>query len=272
MKDVDVVIRRARGLEDYDAVVELQKEVWGYTALEDIAAQPMLMISDRFGGCVLVAQDAAGRYIGFSFAKPGWTREKKLLWWSHMTAVVSEYRNKDIGLRLKLRQREEALAEGIDEIHWTFDPMQALNAHFNIHKLGCIVREYEVNIYGASLSPLHRGLPTDRFAAEWYLNSERVKERLSSSEPPMIMRDFDAIPRINPTGSGPNLGLEESPLLLETPVNVNELKESDLAAAKRWQDNIRVSCLHYFHQGYKATDFIMVDKPRPQAFYVLEKD
>jgi len=265
MTDVDVVIRRAQGLQDYDAVVELQKEVWGYTALEDIAAQPMLMISDRFGGCVLVAQDSTGKFIGFSFAKPGWTREKKLFWWSHMTAVTDEYRNHAIGLRLKLRQREEALAEGIDEIHWTFDPLQALNAHFNVHKLGVIVREYEENIYGTSLSPLHRGLPTDRFVAEWHLSSERVKERIGSSEPAVIMRDIDRIPRIT------DLTSRESPLLLEIPLNLNELKKLDLARAKEWQDKVRAACFHYFHAGYAVTDFILLDKPRQQTFYVLEK-
>jgi predicted GNAT superfamily acetyltransferase len=271
MKDVDLVIRRAVGLADYDAVVQLQKEIWGYSALEDIAAQPMLMIANRFGGCVLVAEEPSGKFIGFSFAKPGWDAGKKRLWWSHMTAVTEEYRNKDIGLRLKLRQREEALAEGIEQILWTFDPLQAMNAHFNIHKLGAIVREYEENVYGVSLSPLHRGLPTDRFLAEWHLNSDHVKERVDR-EPTFILRDFDRIPRINPANAEPDLRLEESLLLLEIPVNINELKKTDLALARDWQSKIRRASLHYFHLGYVVTDFIYADKPRPQALYLLEKN
>jgi predicted GNAT superfamily acetyltransferase len=272
MQDVDVEIRRARGLEDYNAVVELQKEVWGYTALEDIAAQPMLMIANRFGGCVLVAEDASGRIIGFSFAKPGWNRDRKLLWWSHMTAVVQDYRGRNIGFRLKERQRAEAIAEGIEEIQWTFDPLQAMNAQFNVHKLGVVIREYEENIYGASLSPLHQGLPTDRFVAEWHLNSLRVRERLATSEPPVIFRDCDRIQRINGPDRQPNLGLRESPLLLEIPGNVNELKKTDLEQAKDWQGKIRASCLNYFGAGYIVTDFILVDNPRPQALYVLENE
>src|SRR5207249_8318897 len=89
------------------------------------------------GGAVLVAQEPSGRMIGFSMANLGWipeNEEKKLFWWSHMTAVVDDYRNKGLGLQLKLRQREEALASGIDEIHWTFDPLQRLNAHFNLRR------------------------------------------------------------------------------------------------------------------------------------------
>src|SRR5687768_3511936 len=141
MKEVGLEIRRARGLEDYQAIVELQKAVWGYSEAEDIAAVPILMIANRFGGAVLVAQESTGRLVGFSMANLGWTREKKPFWWSHMTAVLEEYRERDVGHRLKMSQRDEALVSGIDEIHWTFDPLQALNAYFNIRKLGVIVWE-----------------------------------------------------------------------------------------------------------------------------------
>jgi chorismate synthase len=259
MKDVDVHIRRARGLEDYQAVVQLQKEVWHFTEMEDIAAVPILMIANRFGGAVLVAQDASGRYVGFAMANLGWSNQKKLFWWSHMTAVIEEYRGRDVGLRLKMKQREEALASGIDEIHWTFDPLQALNAHFNIHKLGAIVREHEENVYGISSSPLHRGLRTDRFIAEWHLKKSRGAG--------VILRDFDRMPRINEVTGESKLGLKESPLLLEIPKDIASLKEHDVATAKRWQDAVRDASQHYFNARYVITDFILVDR----AFYVLEK-
>jgi len=271
MKEVDVQIRRAKGLEDYQAVLELEKRVWGYTETDDLAAVPILMIANRFGGSVLIARESSGRFVGFSMANLGWTRQKKLFWWSHMTAVLEEYRNRDIGLRLKMRQREEAQAAGIDEIQWTFDPLQALNAHFNIHKLGVIVREHEENVYGYSTSPLHHGLPTDRFIAEWHLNSDRVRERLSGAKHPLILRDFDRILRINTPDSEPNLRSEESPLLLEIPASISKLKQTDAAQATDWQDKIRAASQHYFKAGYTITDFILVDQPLPQAFYVLEK-
>src|SRR5690349_14800918 len=94
IKEVDVRIRRAEGLVDYQACIELQKEVWGFTQTEDLAALPMLMVGNRFGGNVLVAQDPSGRFIGFSFALPAWRRNGTRLWWSHMTAVLQEYRSK----------------------------------------------------------------------------------------------------------------------------------------------------------------------------------
>jgi predicted GNAT superfamily acetyltransferase len=265
MADVDVRIRRAEGLDDYLACVEIQKAVWGYTEMEDIAAQPMLMIGNRFGGSVLVAQDPAARCIGFSFALPAWKADRKRFWWSHMTAVVPEYRNRNLGLSLKLRQREEALTAGIDTIEWTFDPLQALNAHFNVSKLGVIVREYEENVYGFTTSALHRGLATDRFVAEWLLNSDRVKTRLQSSESAVIIRDIDRMLRINEGIAEPNLSLDDEILLLEIPADLNALKAKDLEQAKQWQSHVRSACLHYFRAGYADTDFL-----RPNM-YVLEK-
>ena len=233
MKEVDVHIRRALGVEDYRKVVELEKEVWGFTDPTDLTAVPILMIANRFGGAVLVAEDASHRMIGFSMANLGSTSDKRLFWWSHMTAVVDEYKNKGVGLRLKLRQREEALACGIDEIHWTFDPLQVLNAHFNLRKLGVIVRYYEENVYGYSSSRLHQGLPTDRVVAEWHLNAERPKT------------------------SGKQV-------FVEIPADINELRRTDITAAQAWQDRVRAACQEYFREGYVITDF---DNGR----YVLQK-
>ena len=224
--DLDVQIRRARGLADYEKIVDLEKEVWGYSEAADLAAVPILMIANQLGGAVLVAEEPAGRMIGFAMANLGWTKEKKLFWWSHMTAVIDEYRNQGIGLRLKLRQREEALAAGIDEIDWTFDPLQAMNGHFNLHKLGVIVRQYEENVYGYSSSRLHQGLPTDRFVAEWHLN----------------------FPHSKPARAGITVSVE-------IPPNINELKKTDLAAAKACQDRVRTACQKYFQDGYVITDF-----------------
>ena len=96
-----------------------------------------------------------------------------------MLAVAPEYRNRGVGKMLKLAQREDALARGIELIEWTFDPLEAKNAFFNIEKLGAIVRRYTPDFYGASTSPLHGNLPTDRLHAEWWLRTARVRSLLS---------------------------------------------------------------------------------------------
>jgi predicted GNAT superfamily acetyltransferase len=98
---------------------------------------------------------------------------------SHMVAVLDEYQNREMGRMLKLAQRENALDRGINLIEWTFDPLRLKNAHFNIERLGAIVRHYLSNLYGRTSSPLHAGLPTDRLVAEWWVRSQRVEAVLA---------------------------------------------------------------------------------------------
>src|SRR5205814_9691560 len=105
-----------------------------------------------------------------------------------------QYRNFGLGQRLKLAQREEALARGIELIEWTFDPLEIKNAHLNIAKLGAIARTYSVNHYGMSSSPLQGGLPTDRLVAEWWLRSRRVEEALGGSQPKLDSRNAIEVP------------------------------------------------------------------------------
>jgi predicted GNAT superfamily acetyltransferase len=117
--------------------------------------------------------------IGFLGAIPGIPSEGGPYLHSHMLGVLPKYRDRGVGRRLKLAQREEALARGIEMIEWTFDPLELKNAYFNIERLGSIVRQYVENLYGVTASPLHGGLPTDRCAAEWWLRSPRVEDAVA---------------------------------------------------------------------------------------------
>jgi predicted GNAT superfamily acetyltransferase len=115
--------------------------------------------------------------VGFCLAVPGFhgtSNEAGRYLHSHMLAVLPEYRRAGVGRRLKLEQRRDALGRGIRLIEWTFDPLEWKNAAFNLNRLGAIARRYVPNQYGISSSPLHRGLPTDRLIAEWWLASPRV--------------------------------------------------------------------------------------------------
>jgi predicted GNAT superfamily acetyltransferase len=119
----------------------------------------------------------AGSLIGFAMALPGISGARPYLH-SHMLAVNPAYRNQGIGRRLKLFQREEALARGITLMEWTFDPLEIKNSFLNLGKLGAIVRRYAPNFYGVSSSRLHGEVPTDRLCAEWWLDSDWVNSVL----------------------------------------------------------------------------------------------
>ena len=170
-----IQIRPAKGIDELDACVQLQVATWGYDA-SDIVPRRLFSLATRIGGQVLGAF-AADRLVGFLLALPGFRNGCGYLH-SHMLAVVPELRNSGLGARIKLAQREDALARGIDLIEWTFDPLVAKNAYLNLHRLGAIARRYAHNFYGPTSSPLQGGLPTDRLYAEWWLRSDRVLRAL----------------------------------------------------------------------------------------------
>jgi predicted GNAT superfamily acetyltransferase len=139
------------------------------------------VVAHKIGGHAIGAYDGGGM-VGFCLAIPGLKAGGKAYLHSHMLGVLPEYHNLGVGRRLKLAQREDALARGIDLIEWTFDPLEIKNAFFNMERLGAIVRRYVENQYGTTTSPLHGGLPTDRCVAEWWVASDRVN-RVLAKEP-----------------------------------------------------------------------------------------
>jgi predicted GNAT superfamily acetyltransferase len=175
-------IRQLFHLEEFEDVLTLQKAIWSYED-SDLIPMRFLAVVARVGGHVFGAY-AGPHMVGFCFAIPGFKPGGRLYLHSHMLGVLPAYRNARIGRRLKLRQRDDALARGIPLIEWTFDPLELKNAFLNIEKLGAIVRVYKENQYGATTSPLHGGLPTDRCIAEWWLDSPRVHGILGGTGDP----------------------------------------------------------------------------------------
>jgi predicted GNAT superfamily acetyltransferase len=178
-----IVIRQCRGIDELRACVALQKEVWNFSDA-DLVPLRMFVVAEKVGGQVMGAFTGDGM-VGFALSIPG-TRSGNLYLHSHMLAVRKEYRNHGLGRRLKLFQREDALARGIELIEWTFDPLEIKNAYLNIEKLGAIVRRYNINQYGITSSPLQGGLPSDRLIAEWWLQSRRVKTLLETGKHPPL--------------------------------------------------------------------------------------
>jgi predicted GNAT superfamily acetyltransferase len=164
-------IRSVSTLEEFARCVALQIAVWGYND-GDTVPRRVFVVAERIGGQVLGAFDG-DTMVGFAMSLPGY-RDGRSYLHSHMLAVLPEYRNAGIGRRLKLAQRDEAIARGFDLMEWTFDPLEIRNAHLNIARLGAIARRYQPDFYGPSTSPLQGGLPTDRLYAEWWLRSPRV--------------------------------------------------------------------------------------------------
>jgi len=158
---------------EFNDAVRLQQEIWGFRDIELLPLR-LFVVATKIGGQAFGAFDGR-RMVGFALSIPGLKAGGKTYLHSHMLGVLAGYRDSGVGRRLKLAQRDDALARGIDLIEWTFDPLEIKNAYFNIERLGAVVRRYVLNQYGTTTSHLHGGLPTDRCVAEWWIGSPRVK-------------------------------------------------------------------------------------------------
>ncbi len=176
-----IAIRNCQGIDELRACVALQKEIWNFSDA-DLVPLRMFVVAEKVGGQVMGAFDGI-EMVGFALSVPG-ARSGHVYLHSHMLAVRKEHRNSGLGRRLKLLQREDALARGMELIEWTFDPLEIKNAYLNIEKLGAISRRYNINQYGVTSSPLQGGLPSDRLIAEWWLKSKRVERLLSTGKNP----------------------------------------------------------------------------------------
>ncbi|HEX3374897.1 MAG TPA: GNAT family N-acetyltransferase [Edaphobacter sp.] len=187
----NIQIQPLTTLEQFERCCVLQIEVWGYSD-GDVIPRRVFVVAQRIGGQVIGAYEGE-TLVGFAMSLPGY-RDGKPYLHSHMLAVLPQYRNAGIGRRLKLAQRDDAIARGFDLMEWTFDPLEIRNAHLNIARLGVIVRRYQPDFYGPSSSPLQGGLPTDRLYAEWWLRSARVESTLRGEAQPIDVIERITVP------------------------------------------------------------------------------
>src|SRR5262252_8498750 len=170
-----IVIRDIEGVAELRAVEALQKEVWGS---DDLDVVPLtLLVASRAVGATLIGAYDGGRLVGFVYGFTGY-EHGQVTHHSHMLAVKPGYRNHKLGFKLKLAQRERVLAQGITRITWTFDPLQSLNAHLNFGNLGVVSDSYKTNFYGEATSSFLHQAGTDRLWVTWFLDSQRVRERI----------------------------------------------------------------------------------------------
>jgi predicted GNAT superfamily acetyltransferase len=273
-------IRELHGLDDYRAVVDLERAIWGYTDSGDLVTVPVFIITVKRGGILLGAFDAEDRMIGFAFSIVG-IKNGRPTQWSHMMGVLPEHRRTGLGRALKLAQRERALSAGFDLMEWTFDPLQALNAHLNFAKLGVICEEYVQNLYGESTSALHRGTPTDRFVVEWLLREPHVERRIQKPDG-LTVRDSSAsaAPVVNETVERgkwrgplpPDLSRDENRLWVEIPARFTEMQSEAPELALEWRLATRAIFTTYFAWGYRAVDFELHRESGAGRYLLARKD
>jgi predicted GNAT superfamily acetyltransferase len=280
-----VSYRDLKTLEEYAAVVDLERRIWG-PGYDEVVPVPILAVTVKRGGILVGAFDG-DRLVGFVYSLPG-IKDGKPTQWSHMLGVIDGFRNAGVGRELKLLQRGRTLAMGLDLVEWTYDPMQAMNAHLNFTKLGVIVEEYEENVYGESTSPLHRGNPTDRFVAEWWIRTPHVERRLADAvsasqglRPELKLRtselaDAPPVNRVAMTGEwlesvDVDLSLDARRLLVDIPMGFTDMLARHGELALAWRICTRAIFTTYFDRGYRAVDFVL-DRQARKGTYLLTRN
>lgn len=277
----DISIRDLTTIDEFRRVVALEQQIWGYTDPGDLVTVPVFIFTVHRGATLIGAfapsvphapvdapeqasLSGSGLMVGFAYGVVG-MKEQRPMQWSHMAGVLPEFRG-GLGFRLKLAQRERALAQGLDLIEWTFDPLQAMNAHFNFAKLGCVADEYAVNFYGESTSALHRGTPTDRLVASWNIAEPHVIRRIDQ---PAGLRarahDVAEAPVANITSIEAgwrtigrlNTEIDDRRLWIEIPTGFTEMQQRAPDRALQWRLQTRELFETYFSRGYRAVDFLL---------------
>lgn len=260
-----IVFRSLSSLPDYEACIELQRVTWGRD-FSDVVPLSILKIVQKAGGIAAGAFSPEGQMLGFVLGLAG-VKAGKVFHWSHMLAVDPEARDLGLGTRLKLYQRQVLLEQKIEEVQWTYDPLEARNANLNFNHLGVGIAEYVEDMYEGELwSDLAKGIGTDRFIVSWKIASERVLRVLAGLRPDSAR--FREAPVANP---GAETGeLPDAPLVrIEIPQSIQDVKTERPEEASAWRTSTRRAFEHYLGRGYHVDAFYRDPGPG-RCFYGLE--
>lgn len=278
---MDIEIRLCKTWDECLQCEELQKNVWEMPDYRDAVPANFLITAIKNGG-LLVGAFRGDEMVGFAFGFLGSESDaarpdgRHLKHTSHMLAVVPDARTKGLGAQLKWFQRDAALAQGLDLMTWTYDPLQAVNAHLNLTRLGAVARRYYRNAYGDMTDALNVGLASDRFEVEWWLDSARVR----AAAPPTANAPQTAmgtkVYSIEWNSEGFPLITAEDPLVgdtlwVEIPAEINTIKAGNLALAIQWRERTRSTFERAFAAGYIATGLVAKSDTdgRTRVWYVL---
>ncbi|UTR09012.1 GNAT family N-acetyltransferase [Evansella sp. LMS18] len=266
-----LIIRELMEVEEMIHVQGLEELVWGM----DPVPYHQTFTAVKNGGIMLGAFKN-NTLAGFLYSFPGFHEEKGTYLYSHMLGIHPEHRRAGLGEKLKRHQRELALKKGYRLITWTFDPLESVNAYLNLTKLRAIGAQYMENYYGNLDDSLNRGLPSDRFLAEWHIDSphaESVVAAKADTAEGCLLLDT----KINSAGfavpvetSVAEEGDAAACYLAAIPNNFQVIKKEDSSLAAEWRMRTRKIISSLISSGYVA-ESVMKEKQHNRCLYVFKK-
>lgn len=273
----EFVIRELESIPDLRRAIQLEKEVWGLSDL-DVTPLTTAIAAQAAGAFWLAAFDGADM-VGIAYAFPS-LHHGRPGFHSHLLAVSDPYGHRGIGYKLKLAQRERALALGVGEITWTFDPLRSRNAHLNFTKLGVMSEKYITDFYGPQTSsPLHVN-GTDRLWVTWQLGTRRVGERLQEKDPRAealdALRHLEPLVRFNGDGvpvlSDVPTALSRQRIAIEIPGDIDRIEHDNMPLARIWREATRTAFNAAVQSGFVVREFCRsIRGQQGPGAYLLEK-
>jgi predicted GNAT superfamily acetyltransferase len=168
----DVVIRELHRPQELKAAQRLFEDIWRPAEGNPPPMTAELLRALAHAGSYVAGASAGTRLVGASAGF--FTAPPDLGLHSHITGVAPGGQHRGVGFALKVHQRAWALARGITEVVWTFDPLVARNAWFNLAKLGATPTAYLEDFYGPMTDAINAGMASDRLLVTWNLNDPAV--------------------------------------------------------------------------------------------------
>ena len=261
----EIQVRPVEKLEEARAAAELFDRVWGE---KRVIGTPLLWAMASHGGQVLAAfrgQEVVGAQVGVVGLHQGQPTLH-----SHITGVLADVQHHGVGFLLKKAQREWCLERGLDRVTWTFDPMVARNAYFNLVKLGAVAERFHRDYYGEMEDSFNRGERSDRLEVVWDLGSARVRrafgERPPLPEVPSSSHDDALIEDHGLPSSGP-AAEDAAAVSIVVPSDYHLLRDRDPDTAHAWRDAVGDALERWYGLGLRAIGFAQ----GPPARYLLER-
>lgn len=179
-----LTVRSLRTAAEMRAGVELYRGVFALPASDPAVSPRLLVAIAQNGGLVLGALDG-DEVVGFVYGFTGRSPDTgEVYHYSQLAVVAPHWQGRGVGRRLKVAQRDAALAQGLTRMRWSFDPFRGQTAHFNLDVLGAVGRWLKLDLYGEEGLPREQGLPSHRLIADWDLEASRRGEVPRSWPPP----------------------------------------------------------------------------------------
>jgi predicted GNAT superfamily acetyltransferase len=251
-----VTVREPTQLTELAGITTLYDEIWHPDGNQPVSTELLRALS-KAGNYVAAAFDGdrlVGAGVGFFTAPEGGALH------SHIAGVSSTVVGRHVGYALKLHQRGWALRRDVPVIEWTFDPLVARNAYFNIVKLAGRPIEYLPNFYGGMHDGINGDDDTDRLLLRWNLADPRVTAacagRRQTTDAARLRAQGAAVALARDAGGDPVAGRCDTPtVLVAVPTDVEALRGVNPGRAKEWRIAVREVLGGLLAAGARVTGF-----------------